>query len=185
VTIDVGTGDGRAVLAAACARPARPAIGMDASAAADGRGVPPCAAGPARKGGPPERGVRPCRAESPPRELACAAGLVTVQFHGVPCCAACSARDDRVAAGSSPIWFAADGTLALLLAPAAQGRLHGLPTEPRAVLDAAASGVRALRPGALVEARPATGQEVRASGSTWARRLGSERAAVLIRMARR
>jgi hypothetical protein len=37
----------------------------------------------------------------------------------------------------------------------------------------------------MVEARPATEEEVRESGSTWARRLGSERAAVLIRMARR
>ena len=76
------------------------------------------------------------------------------------------------------------GTLELLLAPAARDGLDGVPTDASAIIAAveAAFGAYDL---CVTQAGAATPEEVRASGSTWARRLGPDRGAVLVRLARR
>ena len=178
----MGTGDGRAVLAAAARDPRTLAIGTDASAAAMVE-ASRRAARPVRKGGQSNAAFVLAAAEAPPSELCGAANLVTVQFPWGSLLRGALGADDRVAAGVAGL-IARSGTLELLLAPAARDGLDGLPTDPRAVVDAAASAF-AAHGLSVVEARPATEAEVRQSGSTWARRLGSERTAVLIRMARR
>jgi 16S rRNA (adenine(1408)-N(1))-methyltransferase len=182
VTIDVGTGDGRAVLAVASRDPYTLAIGMDASAAAMVE-ASRRAAGPGRKGGLPNATFVLAAAEDPPCELAAVADLVTVQFPWGSLLRGALGADDRVAAGVAGL-VAPSGSLELLLAPAPRDGLDGLPTTPDAVIDAAegAFGARGL---CVVQARTATEAEVRGSGSTWARRLGPDRAAVLIRLARR
>jgi 16S rRNA (adenine(1408)-N(1))-methyltransferase len=180
--IDVGTGDGRAVLAAAARDPRTLAIGMDASAPAMGESSRR-AAGPARKGGLPNAAFILAAAEAHPEVLARQAALVTVQLPWGSLLRGCVGADDAVAAGVAGL-VAAGGTLELLLAPAARDGLEGVPTDAPALIEAvhAAFIAYGLTPGI---ARPATQDEVRASGSTWARRLGADRAPVLIRMVRR
>ena len=182
MTIDVGTGDGRAVLAVAVRDPHTLAIGMDASAAALVE-ASRRAAGPARKGGLPNAAFVLAAAEAPPCELAGVADLVTVQFPWGSLLRGALGADERVAAGVAGL-VAPRGSLELLLAPAPRDGLNGLPTDPQGVIAAAeaAFGAHGLW---VVEARRATEAQVRGSGSTWARRLGADRAAMLIRMARR
>jgi hypothetical protein len=174
VTIDVGTGDGRAVLAAA-ADPRTLAIGLDANAAAMAE-VSGRAARPLRKGGAPNVAFLLAAAEAPPTELAGIASLVTVRFPWGSLLRGCVGANAVVAAGVATL-VAPAGSLELLLAASAKDRLDGLPTEPTSVVDAAA-GAFAEFGLELVEGRLATRAEVRASGSTWARRLGTARAAV-------
>jgi 16S rRNA (adenine(1408)-N(1))-methyltransferase len=171
VTIDVGTGDGRAVVAAA-ADPRTLAIGLDANAAAMAE-VSRRAAGSAGKRGSPNAVFVLAAAETSPAELAGIAGLVTVRFPWGSLLRGCLGADDAVAAGVAAL-LAPDGSLELLLAPSARDGLDGLPVEPASIVDAAE---RAFRGAGLelVAGRAATPDEVRASGSTWARRLGAAR----------
>jgi 16S rRNA (adenine(1408)-N(1))-methyltransferase len=182
VIIDVGTGDGRAVIAAASRDPGALVVGMDASAAAMIESSRR-AARPARKGGFPNAAFVLAAAEAPPAELAATATLVTVQFPWGSLLRGCLGADQRVARGITAL-LAPCGALELLLAPAQRDGLDDLPTDPRGVIEAAESAFVAhgLCP---VEARPATYDEIRASASTWARRLGTDRRAALIRLARR
>ena len=85
----------------------------------------------------------------------------------------CLGADATVAAGVAGL-VAPGGSLELLLAPAEKDGLDGLPIEPSAVVDAAAAafGAHGLE---VVEGRVATAAEIRDSGSTWARRLGTTR----------
>jgi 16S rRNA (adenine(1408)-N(1))-methyltransferase len=187
--IDVGTGDGRAVLAAAARDPRALAIGMDASAPAMAESSRR-AAGPARKGGLPNAAFILAAAEALPDVLARPADLVTVQFPWGSLLRGCVGADDAVAAGIAGL-VAPGGMIELLLAPAARGGLEGIPTDGPALISAAhgAFAAHGLEP---VLARVATSAEVLASGSSWARRLGAARregpdgrAPVLIRMVRR
>jgi 16S rRNA (adenine(1408)-N(1))-methyltransferase len=168
VTIDVGTGDGRAVLATAAAEPTTLVIGIDANAASMAE-ASRRAAGSARKGGFPNALFVLAAAEAPPDELKALAAGVTVQFPWGSLLRGCLGADAAVAEGIAQL-LAPRGTVQLLLAPAARDGLDGLPTDPAAVIAAAAGTFDAfgLR---LVDARIATDAEVRASGSTWARRL--------------
>ena len=174
MTIDVGTGDGRAVLAAAASHPRTLAIGLDANAAAMAE-VSRRAAKPSWKGGTPNAVFVLAAAEAPPAELAGIASQVSVQFPWGSLLRGCLGADPAVAAGVAGL-VAPAGSLDLLLALSAKDGLDGLPTEPARVIDAA---VRAFAEFGLelVEGRLATPGEVRASGSTWARRLGTARAA--------
>ena len=185
--IDVGTGDGRAVLAAA-ADPRTLAIGMDASAAAMAESSRR-AAGPARKGGLPNAAFIVAAAEASPRELCGVADLVTVRFPWGSLLRGVLGADDAVACGVAGL-VAPSGTLELLLAPAARDGLGGLPTEPAAIVAAAVDtfGRHGFE---LAEGRAATEVEVVESGSTWARRLGAgrsnggaSRVATLVRLER-
>ena len=190
MTIDVGTGDGRAVLAAAAREPATLALGLDANAAAMAESSRR-AARAARKGGLPNARFLLASAEVPPAELACQAALVTVRFPWGSLLRGVVGLDATVAAGVAGL-VAPDGTLDLLLAPAERDGLDGMPTSSEALAAAArvAFAPHGLR---IAEVHGATPDEVVTTGSTWARRLGtargrsvpSERPATLIRLDRR
>jgi 16S rRNA (adenine(1408)-N(1))-methyltransferase len=200
VTIDVGTGDGRAVLAAAAREPTTLALGIDASAAAMAE-ASRRAAGPVRKGGLDNARFVLAAAESMPPELAGRAAFVTVLFPWGSLLRGCLGLEDAVACGIAGL-VAPGGALELLLAPAERDRLAGVPTSQDAIIEAA---VRAFVPHGLevLVARAATPAEIAATGSSWARRLGvagrsngsfgsngsngsrANRSPVLIRLARR
>jgi len=108
-------------------------------------------------------------AEAPPEEFRALAAHVTVLFPWGSLLRGCLGADTAVAEGIAGL-LAPLGILELLLAPADRDGLNGVPTTSSEVIAAAtwtfdALGLR------LVEARTATDVEVRASGSTWARRL--------------
>lgn len=144
------------------------------------------AAGPARKGGLPNAAFILAAAEAPPPELCGAADLVTVLFPWGSLLRGCVDGDARVAAGVAGL-VAPGGTLELLLAPSVRDGIDGLPLEPTELAAAVRSAFGTF--GIDMElARPASDAEVRASGSTWARRLGSQRpgdrAVMLMRLVR-
>jgi 16S rRNA (adenine(1408)-N(1))-methyltransferase len=172
VTIDVGTGDGRAVLDAAAREPTTLVLGVDANAASMAK-ASRRAAGPARKGGRPNAGFVLAAAESPPPALFGAADLVTVRFPWGSLLRGVVGRDEAVACGVSGL-VAAGGALELLLAPSARDGLEGISTEPEALIEAAAAAFAPLGL-RLSEGRAATDDEIAASGSTWAKRLLSSR----------
>jgi 16S rRNA (adenine(1408)-N(1))-methyltransferase len=169
VTIDLGTGDGRSVLATAAAEPHTLAIGIDASAASMIETSRRAARSPS-KGGFENALFVVAAAEAIPSELTAIASCVTVRFPWGSLLAGCLGADDAVTAGIAGL-VAAGGSLELLLAPADGDRLRaGLPTEPDGIIAAAARAFesRGLR---LVEAGLASAPAIERSGSTWARRL--------------
>ena len=172
MTIDVGTGDGRAVLDAAARVPAALVLGLDASAAAMAE-ASRRAAGPARKGGRPNARFIVAAAEAPPPPLARVADLVTVQFPWGSLLRGCVGLDAAVAAGIAGL-VAPGGTLELLLAPSPRDGLEGVPTDAPAI---AAAAVRAYEPLGfdLAVGRAATAAEIETSGSTWVKRLAAGR----------
>ena len=180
MTIDVGTGDGRAVLAAALREPDVLALGLDANAAAMVE-ASRRAARPARKGGLENARFVLAAAEALPPELAARADLVTVRFPWGSLLRGCLGFDPLVAAGLGAL-VAPDGAIELLLAPADRDGLNGLPTSAEG-LAAAAAGAFERQGFVVCEARAATFEEIDASRSTWARRL--RRSATLVRLARR
>jgi 16S rRNA (adenine(1408)-N(1))-methyltransferase len=185
VTIDVGTGDGRAVLAAAAREPTTLVLGIDASAAAMAE-ASRRAARRSRKGGLKNVRFVLAAAESLPPELAGRAALVTVTFPWGSLLRGCVGLDEDVAAGVAGL-VGSGGRLELTLATMDRDHLPGVPTEPLAVIAAAACaferhGLRSL------ENRLATHEEVRALPSTWARRLNAngqrDRVVTFARLAR-
>lgn len=185
MAIDVGTGDGRAVLAAA-ARDARTlVVGMDANAAAMAESSRRAAA-PSGRGGIANAAFIVAAAEEVPDALAAGADLVTVRFPWASLLLGCVGRDARVAEGVAAL-VCPGGTLELLLAPSARDGLAGVPVELEAIAQAATGTFSAL---GLTPAcaRPATEAEIAASGSTWAKRLRSQRPAdrpvMLVRLVR-
>lgn len=183
MTIDVGTGDGRAVLATAAAEPASLVIGLDADAAAMAESSRR-AARRSPRGGLPNALYLVAAAEALPPELARIAGRVTVRLPWGSLLRGCLGGDEVVARSLAGI-VAPGGVLELLLAPAAKDRTEGLPVgeaELRAAVTAAfhPAGLR------VVEGRPATLAELRSSRSSWARRLltspGTDRTAILLRL---
>jgi 16S rRNA (adenine(1408)-N(1))-methyltransferase len=170
VAIDLGTGDGRAVLTAAAAEPQTLVIGIDANAASMAE-----SSRRAARSGIENVLFVAAAAEGLPAELTALAGRVTVTMPWGSLLAGCLGGNDAVAAGIASL-LAPGGALELLLAPADRDRLAGLPTEPMLVIEAAkrtweGCGLR------LVVAHLASDQEIRESGSTWARRLLSNPAA--------
>jgi 16S rRNA (adenine(1408)-N(1))-methyltransferase len=185
VAIDVGTGDGRAVLAAATRDPRTLVLGVDANAAGMAEASRRAAAQP-RRGGLPNAGFVVAAAESAPCELAGAADLVTVRFPWASLLRGCVGLDGAVAAGVASL-VAPGGTLELLLAPSVRDGLDGIPVDPDVLAGAATSTFAGLEFTAGT-ARPATDAEVAGSGSTWAKRLRSQRptdrAVMLVRLVR-
>ena len=172
MTIDVGTGDGRSVVETAVRNPRTLVLGMDASAAAMVE-VSRRAARPMAKGGLPNAAFVLAAAEAAPAEFAGRAALVTVRLPWGSLLLGCVGRDATVARGVASL-VAPGGTLELLLAPAGRDGIDGVPTE----LDAIVEGVVEAFRGhgfELEVARSATEAEIIASGSTWAKRLRSQR----------
>ncbi|HEX5589234.1 MAG TPA: class I SAM-dependent methyltransferase [Candidatus Limnocylindrales bacterium] len=168
MTIDAGTGDGRSVLAAAAREPGALVIGLDADAPSMAE-ASRRAARPPRKGGAANALFVVAAAERIPAELRGLAATVTVRFPWASLLRGCLGREPAVAAGLAEM-LAPGGELVLLLAPAERDRLAGLPVEPSAIAAAARSAFEPLGL-ELIEGRPASDAEVRASGSTWAKRL--------------
>ena len=183
MTIDVGTGNGRAVLAAATRDRRVLAIGLDAHASSMAE-ASRRAARNARKGGLGNALFVVAAAEAVPKDLGGVARSVTVTLPWGSLLRGCLGAEPAVTLGVRSL-LAADGTLTLLLAPSDRDRLPGLPTAPAAVVAAARAAFEATGL-AFVEGRMASPAELSASGSAWARRLmrdGRDRRAALIRFA--
>ena len=180
MTVDAGTGDGRAVLAAAAREPATLVLGLDANAASMAESSRR-AARPVRKGGIPNAAFVVGAAEMPPAELAGTADLVTVRFPWGSLLRGVVGRDAAVAAGLAAL-VGARGALELLVAPIERDGLDAMPTNAGALAAGAAAAFRAhgFEVDGVCEPSAA---EIRATGSTWARRL--DRRATLIRLVRR
>lgn len=180
MTIDLGAGDGRAVLATAAAEPASLVIGLDADAASAVESSRRAARGHASNAL-----FVVAAAQAPPPELVGIAERVTVRFPWGSLLRGCLRLDAAVAAGIASL-VAAGGELDLLLAPSARDRLAGVPAEPADVVRAAEATFAAFGL-ELIEGRRATPAELVASRSTWAKRLlsgggGSDRPVTLVRL---
>ena len=173
MTIDLGTGDGRAVLAAAALEPTSLVRGLDASATAMFE-ASRLAARPASKGGRPNARFLVAAAEAPPPALSGVASAVTIRFPWGSLLRGVLGLDPAVAEGIATL-VAPTGSLELLLAPSGRDGLGQVPT---AVADIVVAARRTFEPlGFELEVgREATAAEVAASGSTWAKRLGAGRA---------
>jgi 16S rRNA (adenine(1408)-N(1))-methyltransferase len=162
VTVDLGAGDGRFVLAHAAAHPDRLVLGVDASPNAM-RDISRRAARPAARGGLPNARYVVSSIEALPADLDAFANLVTVHFPWG------SLRD--AAAGHDP---ALTARVASLVRPG--GHLHLLlsaaPGDGNADVDpdgvAAAYAAHGL---ALSAVRPATLDDAVAAHSSWGKRL--------------
>jgi len=166
VTIDLGTGDGRHVLAAAAARPDTLVIGVDANAA----GMAESSRRALRRSALPNALFAVAAAERPPEALRGLAGSLTITFPWGSLLRGVLGGDDAVLAGVAAL-LAPGATVAALVSVVPRDGVPPVPPEDRLAAAYAAHGL------ALVEARPATGDEVAASGSSWAKRLraGSDR----------
>jgi len=180
VTIDAGTGDGRAVLAAAAGEPATLVLGLDANAAGMAE-ASRRAARSDRKGGLPNAAFVLAAAESPPAELTGLADLLTVRFPWGSLLRGVVGRDAAVAAGVAEL-VKPDGAIELIVAPIERDGLDGLPTSTDGLIAGAATAF-AAHGFVVAGTRELTPTEARATGSTWARRL--DRPATLIRLRRR
>jgi 16S rRNA (adenine(1408)-N(1))-methyltransferase len=176
VAVDLGTGDGRHVLAAASREPDTLFVGVDANAAA--------MAASSRRAWRGRRALpnalfAVAAAERPPEALHGLAGSLTANFPWGSLLRGLLGEDDAVLAG-----------VARLMAPRAEGMVlvsvvprDGMPPVPAWASLATAYEGHGLE---LVEMRPATPEEVAASGSSWAKRLraGRERPVTLLRLRR-
>ena len=180
MTIDAGTGDGRAVLRDAAREPATLVLGLDANAAGMAESSRR-AAGPVRKGGLTNARFVLAAAEAPPADLAGIAHVVTVRFPWGSLLRGVVGRDEAVAGGLASL-VAPQGALELLLAPLERDGLDGVPTAPDALV-AGAEAAFAAHGFELLDEAEVGPAELRATGSTWARRLA--RPAILIRLVRR
>jgi 16S rRNA (adenine(1408)-N(1))-methyltransferase len=162
------------VLAAAAARPDTLHIGVDANAS----GMAESSRRAARKRALPNALFAVAAAERPPEALRAIAHAMTITFPWGSLLRGVLGEDDAVLAG-----------VAALLAPGATGRVlvsviprDGVPPVPPADRLAAAYARHGLT---LHEARPATPDEVAASGSSWGKRLraGAARPVTLLQLA--
>jgi len=168
VIVDLGTGDGRAVVAAARSDPTALVIGVDANGAAMAE-ASRRAARSLPRGGLPNALFVVAAVESPPAELRWRASLVTVSFPWGSLLRGVVGTDDRAAAGLAS-FVAPDGTIDALVSVTPRDGVDGVASLDGAALDRLAAAHR-LSGLELVSAVPASSADVRASGSTWGRRL--------------
>jgi len=170
VTVDLGCGDGRAVLAAAAAQSDRLVVGVDANAAAMAEASRRAARKPAH-GGLPNALFMVAAAEALPPELAGVAELVTVQFPWGSLLRGLLGADPATMAGLT--WVLRPGaSLQLLVSSTVRDRGAGVPPIRTATLRALAASYAAWGL-AVIELRPATVADVAAAHSTWGKRLGA------------
>lgn len=175
--IDVGTGDGHAVLRRAAADPRALVIGLDAvpAAMADASRR---AARPLRKGGLPNASFVAAAVECLPAELHGLADEVTISLpwgsllRGL--LGEASAPGPRaevdIAAGLAGL-LRPEGRLRIVVSLVERDRVGDASSSWRIVRTFERAGLRAL------EVRPAGPAELREIGSSWARRLGAGSAA--------
>jgi 16S rRNA (adenine(1408)-N(1))-methyltransferase len=169
VEIDAGTGDGRAVILAAARRPSTLVIGLDAAAGAMAA-VSGRSARAAARGGVDNALFCLAGIEAPPPELVGRADLVTVRFPWGSLLRGVLGIDGTARAGLASL-VAPSGSIEALVS--IEDR-DGLPDLASAITDRArlarAWGTERF---ALDDLRIARDEDVAASGSTWARRLGA------------
>lgn len=169
MVIDLGTGDGRAVLARARSEPGTLVIGIDAATTAMAEASRRAERARLANAVFLVAGVESLSV-SP---LAAAADLVTVTFPWGSLLRGALGLDTAALAGITAV-AAPDARVVALTSVMPSDGIEGIaslgpdaaPTIARAWADA---GIR------LASMRPATPSEVAASGSSWARRLGDER----------
>ncbi len=168
--VDLGTGDGRAVLAAAAQDPQALALGIDANAASMAESSRR-AARSAVKGGLPNALFIASAVEALSEPLAQAAHLVTITFPWGSLLRGVLGLDVDAASAIARL-PRPGGRIVALLSVTDRDRTRGLPA-----LDAATIGEVEQRHAAhgleVVSARLATMDEVRATRSSWAGRLGA------------
>ena len=166
MTVDAGTGDGRAVLARAEAEPAALAIGIDASAAGMAE-----SSRRAHRRGPHNARFFVEAAEVLPGPFAGTCSLVSVSFPWGSLLRGVLGREPAVLCGVAGL-LAPGGSLEILVSVTERDRVPGIATLDLRELDRlavawAAAGLE------LLSLRPASTAEVTASRSSWARRLGN------------
>jgi 16S rRNA (adenine(1408)-N(1))-methyltransferase len=183
VAIDLGTGDGRFVLATAAACPGTLAIGVDASLDAMVE-ASRHASRPARKGGLPNALFVVAAAEALPSELDGVADAVTVQFPWGSLLRGLLCGDAAILSGIARV-TRPDAGISLLVSVTERDRASGLPALGEWTFGALAP-VYAEHGLLLRGYRAAGAEEVAASHSTWAKRLkvGAERAVWSVRLER-
>jgi 16S rRNA (adenine(1408)-N(1))-methyltransferase len=175
--VDLGSGDGKAVLVRAAREPGALVVGLDAVADGLAR-ASRRAARPPRKGGRPNAVFALASAAAPPPDLLRRADELTIQFPWGSLLRGTLALEADVARGVAAL-LAPGGRVIALLAPASRDRLGGVPTADQ-LLDGEDAGLAerwAAMGLELVEMREATAGEVSSAASSWARRLGAERGA--------
>ena len=168
MTVDLGTGDGRFVLASAAANPDRLVVGVDPVADAMAESSHR-AARPAIRGGAPNALFVVAAAEAIPSELRGIANLVTVNLPWGSLLRGALALDEAAAAGIAAL-VGPSGTVELLLAPDPRDRLAA-DLDVRARLDAGLAGDWRRLGLDLELACEATPVELARVHTTWSRRL--------------
>ena len=167
MVVDLGTGDGRAVLARAAAEPRSLVIGTDADAASMAE-ASRRAARPVRKGGSPNAIFVVAAAEAPPAELAGRAALVTIILPWGSLLRGVLGTDPAVLDGIVEL-IAPGGQVEIVLAPSDRDLL-GWPDD--ASLEASVGEAWGGRGMSLCAVERMDVPAVAALPSTWARRLG-------------
>ena len=169
--VDLGTGNGKAVLRRATREPRSLILGIDADARAMAV-ASRRAARPARRGGLGNAAFVVGAAEHPPDELIGRVDELTIQFPWGSLLRGTLGLDLEAAAGISAL-LAVGGRAVALIATAPRDHLAGIPTAADLLTDGMGElADRWHRLGLeLVELRTASGDEIAASGSSWARRL--------------
>jgi 16S rRNA (adenine(1408)-N(1))-methyltransferase len=168
VIVDLGTGDGRAALAAAGSDPTALVLAIDADAASMADASRRAARAPAR-GGRPNALFVVAAAERLPPELTGLADEVRILFPWGSLLRGVLGREPAVAVGIAAL-LAPGGAVSAVVSIAARDRIDGLTAIDAGALDdiakrLAGDGLR------IAGARPATPEEVRATHSSWGRRL--------------
>jgi len=175
VIVDLGTGDGRAVLAAAATDPRALVIGIDADAASIAESSRR-AARPERKGGRPNALFLAAGVDALDPVLDGCADLVTVTLPWGSLLRGALGLDPRVA-GAIARLPKPSGQVEMLLSVTARDGIAGLPCLDEQAIAGIAARYTSLGL-CLVEGRRDTADQIAASGSTWAKRLlvaGSDR----------
>lgn len=163
MVVDLGTGDGRAVLARAAAEPRSLVLGLDASPAAMAE-----ASRRAERSRIPNALFVVAAAERVPSELHGVAAAVTIHFPWGSLLRGTLALDPAAAHGIAALLAPGAGATALVSIT----ERDGLGLAPLTADDAPRLAERWACHGLdLVALRPATDAEVAESGSSWARRL--------------
>ena len=167
--VDLGTGDGRAVLARAAAEPDAFVIGIDANAAAMAE-----SSRRAARGRGPQRLANAWfaveSAEALPGPLANVASTVTVVMPWGSLLRGVLGLDAAVLCGIASI-VAPGGRVEVLTAVTPRDAIEGLVSLDRSA-EAGIAWAWAAVGFALVSMRPATDEDLRQARSSWARRLG-------------
>ena len=166
--IDLGTGDGRAALTLAESEPRTLVIGIDADAASMAE-TSRRAARPPAKGGRPNLLFVVAAAETPPPELLGLADEVRILFPWGSLLRGVLGADERVARGIAGL-ARPGGRVSAIVSVTSRDGLDGIasldPAGLAGIADAARrSGLR------LTAARRLDAEDVRATRSTWGRRL--------------